>query len=191
MIPRWTLLLSLACVHEACALEATPPAVAPRSVDAPKSQAPSTPSCAPEAARPGTLFGSPFDVHTPPGIYDGYEVYLGCPGKWWDRQAVVIRGTGTKPIVWGQREVEWAFWRLADEAREVACVESIHDRCYAGTCRTDEGGITLQLHDWRDVDVILRRLGAWLRDRSLRGEIILRLEPMPGPGRLIGAPSRS
>lgn len=150
---------------------------------------------------PFVLLGTPSDVHTRPGIYSGYEVYVGCP--FYEQplvSAIFVRGTGTREFLqptdaqlrdaWqrgGDRELdsmrlraEGAFWELARSVRAVAGVPSIWGVAGVGTCKTsgwwNGNALGLQLNDWRDVDAAIARIGQWLARERYQGEVVLRIE---------------
>jgi hypothetical protein len=129
--------------------------------------------------------GCPSDIHVQAGRYDGYEVSVDCPsGKHGGMPLVVIRGLGSKPLPQLGRgpiagEIQRQFFALAEEARKVAAVPSIHDVRGTAPCRTEGWVIGLKLSDYRDVDAAVRNLEPWIVREDLRGEIVLLPSPVP------------
>ena len=136
------------------------------------------------APPPGTLLGSPNDVHTMPGTHDGYEVRNDCEAKWSGFE-FVLHGNGSEKIpaparAWSDTELERAS--LSKEACEAAGVRSLHVPRGDHNCR---GDIYLALHDWRDLDAAVRGVGSWMKCRSIGGDVVLRVEPVPHPPKLL------
>jgi hypothetical protein len=135
---------------------------------------------------PGTLLGSPSDVQTTPGLYDGYEVHNDCEAKWPGFE-LVVHGHGTDRFPeqrgppWG--EADLVRQSLEKEACEATGVSSIHVSDFpTNNCH---GDIYLYLHDWRDLDTAVRGIGTWMKCRNVGVDVVLRVEPVPKPPTLI------
>jgi hypothetical protein len=124
------------------------------------------------------LLGSPNDVHTTVGVFDGYEVRNDCEAKWPGFE-FVVHGNGSERIpepgrAWSDTELERAS--LGKEACEAAGVRSLHVLGGLHNCR---GDIYFALHDWRDLDAAVRGIGFWMKCRNVGGDVVLRVEPVP------------
>jgi hypothetical protein len=133
--------------------------------------------------------GCPGDIHVRPGTFEGYEVSFGCPNYENSDSVILVRGLGKKGFrqlrttsPTGEEIEEKEFWRHTGSGiRKIAEVSSIHRDSKAHACRGTGWAIELQIHDFRDVDQVVRSLGLWLARMDLGGEIILLLEPLPQP----------
>jgi hypothetical protein len=132
--------------------------------------------------------GSPADVHTMPGSHGSYEIHFGCAPRYPGFSVVSVQGLGMQGFPqFGSaggtrgREIEAQFWELAEEARGVAGVASIHQVAAVAPCRLAGTAIGLKLSDYRDIDQAVLRLGPWLARRDLGGEIVLWVLPRLGP----------
>jgi hypothetical protein len=132
--------------------------------------------------------GSPADVHTTPGSRGSYEIHFGCAPRYPGFSVVSVQGLGTQGLpplgsVGGTRgrQLEAQFWELAEEARAVAGVASIHQVAAVGPCRLAGTAIGLKLSDYRDIDQAVVHLGPWLVRHDLAGEIVLWVLPRLGP----------
>jgi hypothetical protein len=84
--------------------------------------------------------GLPTDVHTRPGVYNGYEVYFGCESDAYrDLSVVFVDGIGTAEfsqfgsnVPYPLSEGERKFWLLSAAERVVAKLSFIHCR-FAGS----------------------------------------------------------
>jgi hypothetical protein len=124
------------------------------------------------------LLGSPKDVHTTPGTYDGYEVRSDC-GARWPGFEFIVHGNGSEKIprsarAWSDTELE--RMSLEKEACEATGVRSLHILEGVHNCR---GDIYFALHDWKDLDAAVRGVGSWMKCRNIGGDVVLRVEPVP------------
>jgi hypothetical protein len=139
------------------------------------------------------LRGSPADVHTPEGIARGYLVNRHCPDA---TGAVAVIGTGTKDIPqtgWASyslvrrlleesEKAEKAFWAFWHAAQRAAAISSIHGGRAGRRCvDSGEDAVVFYLHDWRQVDLAIHNIGSWLAAHDWKGDVILLMQPIPGP----------
>jgi hypothetical protein len=116
--------------------------------------------------------GSPADVVTAPGVYPGYRVVMPCPGSGVD---LGIRGLGTKEVATADE-----VWKVGGEIdlslRDLQSVWSAGG--YGASCETGLGTL-VHLDDWRDVDRVIARIGAMLRERDLSIQVGLSVVSVP------------
>jgi hypothetical protein len=145
-----------------------------------------SPTSPPPAPAPSGVAGSPADVRTRPGIYGvfgGYEVSFGCGTAYYENMKpffslVFVRGMGSRklPRFEAGRESETEFWRVANDI----CLEAGLPVGSAGAtmgCTSKDSVITLEMHDWRNVDDAIVGVGRWLASHDSSGEVAIRLEP--------------
>jgi hypothetical protein len=126
----------------------------------------------PPAAREPGVQGNEADIHTLSGAYAGYRVERRARGQ---GPSVTVIGTGATPFPFHQdlndRRLFEAFRR---EVVAVAAARSLNGSGdYLGTA------FQLWVTDYRDVDAIVERLGAWLAGRNYRGTIVIEVMPPP------------
>lgn len=116
--------------------------------------------------------GSSGDLHTAPGTYAGYRVSYPCEGTWVD---VGVEGLGANLVTTSD-----GLSRVgADILASLADVPSVWGggghglQCHSGT------GTTLSLDDWRDVDRVVTRIGALLRERDLSLQVGISVSGVP------------
>jgi hypothetical protein len=129
-------------------------------------------ACIEEHHGPGVV-GSSDDVTTPAGDYAGYRVVMPC-STWTD---VGVIGTGS---------IE-----LAQTADVAAAGQAIHDRLadlasvwgWGGYALACEAGIgtEIDLSDWRDVDTVIVRVGAYLREHDYKLQVGIAVDGIPVP----------
>ncbi len=135
--------------------------------------------------------GTPGDVHTQARVYPGYAVQFGCRPRWDPAFSVaIVLGLGAVPLpAFGHGDptqepneatIERQFFRLAAKARAAAAVASVYDTPAVAGCNTNEWAIGLLMDDFRDVDVVLRRVGVWLARQNVSGEVVLWMKRRPG-----------
>lgn len=119
--------------------------------------------------------GSPSNVKTAPGEYDGYEVFAECQLP---SVAYGVRGTGSRwyhDAAPGAPERINALWELGDAFEPtLRSVQSL-DGIGVGTSCTLDAGVSVQMSDWREVDVVLERAGQFLSEGELREEVGVRV----------------
>ena len=116
--------------------------------------------------------GSPSDVKTPPGVYDGYEIVDECRLSY----PYGVRGTGSRWYDDVAPEDPGRADALVDLGNSVlmpalADVESIGGAGFGTSCSVDESGVTLMMSDWRDVDDVFAVVGQVLAEGDLREEV--------------------
>ena len=126
-----------------------------------------------------SVHGSPADVSTAPGTYDGYLVVNECQyarpnfgvvgsGTAWFND--VAPGDDSRPAALS----EFAHGVIGPALDDVASVWGI------GWGLACEGvGVSVDTNDWRDVDPIIGICGAILRDNKLREEIAISVGEVP------------
>ncbi len=114
--------------------------------------------------------GTPDDVQTQPGAYDGFRFVRPCTQT--SFQQAVIRDVGRGlPGLALDRELQETGHALYDDIH--ARVPSMFAPGGASIpCEGGSGGATwVQLWDWGDVDVTVQLVGNWLRDHDLALEV--------------------
>jgi hypothetical protein len=112
---------------------------------------------------PPQVFGSRLDFKTPPGPKDGYSV-VSCSNA----DCVGVTGAG--------RHAFEPQLRLRDELRgSLRDFASIHSSGYGRKC--DSGGVYLDMFDWREVDRVVARIGAFLRQHDLSDAVAVCVLP--------------
>jgi hypothetical protein len=130
--------------------------------------------------------GSPSDVRTKEGRYDGHAVtWLDHPAECGDSPPRLrIVGTGTQ---WLGRTAPGARDRGAglERAREALVPllpKSAVDNSAAGTvgsCAEPVLGLRITVHRWSDIDLVIPRIGAFMKDLHLADEIDLEAPAPP------------
>jgi hypothetical protein len=129
-----------------------------------------------------SVLGSPSDVKTEPGVYDGYEIIAECQHPSFNYG---VRGTGSlwyNGVAPGDTGRFDALWDLASVVSTATRdVDSIFGVGIGTSCTLDSGGISVMTSDWRDVDRTFSLAGELLAERDLREEITLRVTGIPEP----------
>jgi hypothetical protein len=130
-------------------------------------------ACVDEHHGSGTL-GSPSDVTTIPGDYTGYRIVMPCGNTWSD---VGVIGTGSIAVTAGDA-ISSAGHDLKSRLVDVASIWGWGG--YALACEPGIGA-PIDLYDWRDVDTVIARTGAWLveHDYALQVSISVGGQPVP------------
>ncbi|HEY5944825.1 MAG TPA: hypothetical protein VIV40_05010 [Kofleriaceae bacterium] len=120
------------------------------------------------------VVGSSADMTTPAGDYSGYRVVTGCGNSWSD---VGVIGTGSVELT-----------QVADIA---AAGQDLHERVtdlasvwgWGGYGLVCEPGVGTQidLSNWRDVDTVIARTGAWLAEHDYKLQVSISVEGWPVP----------
>ena len=118
--------------------------------------------------------GSSADVTTPPGDYTGYRVVMPCEGNWTD---VGVIGTGAIAVT-QTADVAAAGQELRAQLLDI---ESIHGWGGYGLACEPGIGTSIWLDDWRDVDPLIERIGAWLRERDYALQVGIDVSSIPVP----------
>ena len=128
-------------------------------------------ACATQPSGPGIL-GSPSDVTTPSGSYTGYRVVTACPT---DFASIGVIGTGTVAVP-----------KVADIASigrdlraQLTDITSVWGAGGYGLVCEPGVGTEISLDDWRDVDTVIARVGAFLHGRDLALQVGITVESIP------------
>jgi hypothetical protein len=115
------------------------------------------------------VVGSPADLQTPPGDYLGYRVVTTCTGTW---TAVGVIGTGTVEPA----DISAASQDLSTRLDDFASIWG-----WSGPSLVCEPGVgtSVRLSDWRDVDVLIVRVGEWLHERDYKFQVGVSVEGIP------------
>ena len=132
-------------------------------------------ACIEEHHGPGVV-GSPADMTTPPGDYTGYRVVTECAGTWAD---VGVTGTGSLAIT-DVAAIAAAGQDLRMQLTDLASIWG-----WGGYGLACEAGIgtNISLSDWRDVDTVIARTGAWLRAHDYGLQVGISVGGIPVPQR--------
>jgi hypothetical protein len=122
---------------------------------------------------PGVI-GSPTDVSTTPGTYAGYRVVSPCPSMLHATLGVI----GTGSVALSDDSVSQLGLQLE---RELTDLPSIWGG--GGIALGCEPGVStsLMLDDWRDVDTVIDRAGAFLKDHDLALQVSITVSSVPVP----------
>jgi hypothetical protein len=116
--------------------------------------------------------GSPSDLRTAPGTYDGYRVSHPCSGNSVD---VGLEGLGAHPVT-TDRDIAGVG---SDIVASLADVSSVWGGAGQGLQCHSGIGTTVSLDDWRDVDRVLVRIGTLLRERDLSLQVGISVSDIP------------
>lgn len=120
---------------------------------------------------PAVVHGSRADATTRAGTFDGYSVDDGCR----ERDCFGVRGSGAtwfegdKPLVGFDDATTRERWRnmiVGAIARP-----SVGASGFGGYCR--EGGLFVEIDDWRDLDGAVAHVGALLAHGGWRDEVAI------------------
>ncbi|MGE0867807.1 MAG: hypothetical protein AB7P03_04570 [Kofleriaceae bacterium] len=113
-----------------------------------------------ETTSPGVL-GSPADLMTPAGIYDGYRVVHPCPASSSVQVGVVGLGAVVPPTLPMVSEVGRELWMSLRDIPSISGGGGYGIGCDGGT------STSVLMTDWRDVDQVIARVGEYLEARDL------------------------
>jgi hypothetical protein len=129
------------------------------------------PACFESASSPG-VSGSERDVRTLPGDYAGYRVVRPCPEAYRD---IGVLGLGA--VVPDDNDEIAALgselWLDLGDVQSVWGGGGVGLGCEPGV------GTIVYLDDWRDVDRVIDRAGAFLVERDLAMEVGISVESIP------------
>ena len=121
---------------------------------------------------PPDVKGSPSDLHTPPGTYAGYRVSYPCSMSW---IAVGVQGIGAN-VVTDSNDIFRIGTEIFATLSDVPSVFSHGGeglQCHAGI------GTNIALDDWRDVDTLIARIGAYLHEHDLSLQVGIEVSGIP------------
>ena len=120
-------------------------------------------SSARPAHTPRAVLGSRADVHTRAGDYAGYRVITGCERS----SCLSVQGLGTQDypgmeVKPGQtmEDSHQALARFKSELVKQLGDIPVHGSSFGGVCGAWE--TILEIHDWRQVDAAVARIGGFL-----------------------------
>jgi hypothetical protein len=125
----------------------------------------------------GGVQGSPSDVKTPAGVYDGYEIIDDCQLSY----PYAVRGTGSRwynDVAPGEPGRTDAVRELGTSVLKpaLADIKSIGGIGTGTSCAANgNGGVTVIMSNWRDVDGLFVITGQVLAERDLREEVSIRV----------------
>jgi hypothetical protein len=130
-------------------------------------------ACIQEHHGPGTT-GSPADVTTPPGDYAGYRVVMPCANPY---PTIGVIGTGSVAVT-DTSEISAAGQELKSRLVDVASIWG-----WGGNALGCESGIgtAIDLSNWREVDTVIARTGAWLVDHDYALQVSIDVSGPPVP----------
>jgi hypothetical protein len=121
---------------------------------------------------PSDVKGSPGDLHTQPGTYAGYRVSYPCSEA---SVNVGVEGVGANPVT-TSNDISRVGTDLLAALADVPSVwggAGYGVQCHAGT------GTRVSLDDWRDVDAVVARIGAYLGERDLSLQVGISVGGIP------------
>jgi hypothetical protein len=120
------------------------------------------------------VVGTRDDMSTSSGDYTGYRVVAECPSTYAD---VGVIGTGSVALTVTD-DISAAGQTLHNELADLASVWG-----WGGYGLVCEPGIgtNVWLSDWRDVDTVILRVGAWLRANDYALQVGIGVEGIPVP----------
>ena len=124
---------------------------------------------------PPIVHGSRADMTTRAGVFDGYVVEDRCR----ERDCFGVRGSGAtwfegdKPLVGFDDATTRERWR--GMITDAIARPSVGSSGFGGYCR--EGGLFVELDDWRDLDGAIAHVGALLGRGGWRDEVALCVHP--------------
>lgn len=133
-------------------------------------------ACVPEPDDGPGVAGTPADVKTPAGDYNGYRVVTQCQGTWTD---VGVIGTGSVAVT-GQDAINLAGQDLHERLTDLASLWGWGG--YSLACESG-AGTSIDLADWRDVDTVIARTGAWLVEHDYALQVGISVGGWPVPDR--------
>jgi hypothetical protein len=133
-------------------------------------------ACIPEPTDGPGVAGTPADVKTPAGDYVGYRVVTQCQGSWTD---VGVTGTGSV-VLTAQNDINLAGQDLHERLTDLASIWG-----WGGYSLECEPGVgtSIDLADWRDVDTVIARTGAWLVEHDYALQVGISVGGWPVPDR--------
>jgi hypothetical protein len=120
------------------------------------------------------VVGTRADMTTQAGDYDGYSVLTACTDTWAD---VGVVGTGHVELT-AQKDISSA---AQDLHAQLADITSVWGGFGYGLACTSHVGTQVALDDWHDVDTVIARTGAWLRDNDYSLQVGISVESIPSP----------
>ncbi len=130
-------------------------------------------ACIEDHHGPGVV-GSSTDVTTPPGDYAGYRVVTACGNTWTD---VGVIGTGSVAIT----DVAAIAAAGQDLSTRLGDLASIWGWGGYGLVCEPGLGTQIDLSNWRDVDAVIERTGAWLREHDYALQVGIGVDSIPVP----------
>ena len=140
------------------------------------------PACAnrpPQSQKSQALLGTRADLRTSPGPHDGFAFEIDCR----EPDCVGVEGRGSRALYPGADVADEAARMSAlreaqaDLERTVRGLRSVDMTADGQGCR--RSGLILWLHDWREADVAVARIGGWLKRDDLADEVTVCIWPGP------------
>lgn len=133
-------------------------------------------ACAPRAAVPAPApaapdRGTPADVHTAPGRYDGYEIVM-CDAY---EMVLVVKGSG--PVTLDTMRSSPTFNADVGQLQQRGNEALAPFASFGFGIACAELGLQVFVEDYRSVDAAMVRLIPFLRDEGLGVPVIVRLIP--------------
>ena len=120
------------------------------------------------------VLGTRADVTTQAGQYTGFRVVTACPTTFAD---IGVIGTGAR-VVTQDAEISSLGQQLHTRLTDLKSVWGWGG--YGLVCESGVGA-TLNLDDWRDVDTVIARAGAFLAEQNVAMQIGINVDSIPGP----------
>ncbi len=129
-------------------------------------------ACVDMGDRGSSITGTSGDVTTEAGEYVGYRVVTPCEQGYVN---IGVIGTGNVPLV-DNAAIGAAATELAESLADVPSVWG-----HSGYGLSCEPGIgtTIYTDNWRDVDELINRIGAYLRERDLALQVGIGVDSIP------------
>lgn len=121
---------------------------------------------------PSDVNGSPSDLRTAPGTYVGYRVSYPCSES---SVHVGVEGIGANPVttIGDVSRVGAGILAALADVPSVWGGGGYGVQCHVGT------GTSVDLDDWRDVDGVVARIGAYLAERDLSLQVGISVSAVP------------
>lgn len=124
--------------------------------------------------RGSTIEGTSGDITTEAGDYVGYRVVTPCDEGYVN---IGVIGTGSV-VVDGSADISAA---ATDLAASLADVPSVWGHSGYGLSCEPGLGTTIYTDNWHDVDGLIERIGAFLRERDLSLQVGIGVDSIPVP----------
>lgn len=119
------------------------------------------------------VVGSALDAHVGAGNYDGYRVIRPCPTRVTAGAPLALKGVGPTKLTTIDEVQAWSSRRLSPLLSEGTSVNGV-----GGVSLGCEDGIGawVVLSDWREVDALVARIGAFIREDGVDAQVSIEVQ---------------